>query len=47
MKGITPGMVLQKSFGSSWLPGERLGPCLVCLEALLRATDAHASRLAK
>ena len=46
MKGINPGTVLKKS--SSWLPIDDLGSFhLVCLEALLRSTDAHASRLAK
>lgn len=48
MNGITPGTVLQESFGSSWFPSDQLGSFrLAYLETLLRAADAHASSLAK
>ena len=48
MKGITPGMIFEESFGSSWSPSDHLGPFrLVCLETLLRVADARVSPLAK
>ena len=48
MKEVTPGAVLQESFGSSWFPIDHLGPFrLADLETLLRAADARVSPLAK
>jgi hypothetical protein len=48
MKGITPGMIFEESFGSSWFPIGLLGRFrLAHLETLLRATaEPRASSLA-
>jgi len=46
MKGITPGMIFEKSFGSSWFPIGLLGRFrLAHLENLLLATDAAGTRV--
>jgi hypothetical protein len=46
MKGITPGMIFEESFGSSWFPIGLLGRFrLARLENLLLATDAAGTRV--